>query len=62
VRVYRTADGRHVAEGHPDAAFLAYTDHDELPESVLAEVKQVEKPANKARKPQANKSAPKKAE
>ncbi|GGK32120.1 hypothetical protein GCM10010124_26100 [Pilimelia terevasa] len=37
-RIYRTAEGRHVVEGHPDAAFLAYGVADEVPEEVLAEL------------------------
>jgi len=58
-RIWRTADGRHVAEGDPDAAFLAYGDGDEVPKGVLAEIegkpkrgrrpadKQADKPADK---------------
>lgn len=37
-RIWRTQDGRHVSDGHPDAAFLAYADGDEIPDSVLSEV------------------------
>jgi len=66
-RVYRTDDGRHVAEGDPDAAFLAYGDGDEVPADVLAEVegepaakptaKRGRKPADKQAKPAADKQA-----
>jgi hypothetical protein len=61
-RIWRTADGRHVADGHPDAAFLAYTDGDDVPKDVLAEVdgkpvpKRGRKPADKEAKPEADKS------
>ncbi|MGH6691101.1 MAG: hypothetical protein ACREF4_10560 [Gammaproteobacteria bacterium] len=61
-RIWRTADGRHVADGDPDAAFLAYADGDNPPAGVLAEVegkaapkrgrkpadKQADRPADKA--------------
>lgn len=59
-RIYRTEDGRHVPDGHQDAAFLAYAEGDEVPADVLAEVegkpkrgrkpadKQATKPADKA--------------
>ena len=59
-RVYRTQDGRHVAEGDPAAAFLAYTEHDELPADVLeqlAEEKAAPPASNKMRRPAANKNA-----
>lgn len=69
-RVFRTADGRHVRESHPDAAFLAYPVGHEMPEAVAAELypptvesraepepgeKAKAAPANKARKSAANK-------
>jgi hypothetical protein len=38
VRIYRTEDGKHVPEGHVDAAFLAYSQYDVVPEEVLAEL------------------------
>lgn len=51
MRIWRTADGCHVPDGHPDAAFLAYADGDEPPADVLAEVegkpKRGRKPADK---------------
>lgn len=37
-RVYRTLDGSHVPEGHPDAAFLAFSQFDDLPKEVAAEL------------------------
>jgi len=70
-RIYRTDDGRHVLEGDPDAAFLAYSQHDTAPKSVLAELtdpgegkqadpavdKQAVAPADKRRSRAADKSA-----
>lgn len=53
-RIWRTQDGRHVPDGDPDAAFLAYVEGDEVPADVLAEVdgkpasKRGRKPADKA--------------
>lgn len=38
VRVFRTEDGRHVPAGHREAAFLAYTEEDEVPDEVLDEL------------------------
>jgi hypothetical protein len=59
-RIYRTADGKHVGEGHPDAAYLAYSQYDKAPKAVLDELedgKPKAKPAeDKAAKP-ANKQA-----
>jgi hypothetical protein len=55
-RIWRTADGRHVTDGHPDAAFLAYADGDQVPEDVLAEVE--DKPKRRGRPP-GSKSRPK---
>lgn len=46
-RIYRTADGRHVPEGHADAAFLAYSQYDEVPDEVADELKHGRKPADK---------------
>lgn len=37
-RIFRTADGRHVREAHPDAAFLAYPVGHEMPDDVAAEL------------------------
>lgn len=58
-RVFRTVDGKHVPDGHPEAAFLAYSQWDEIPADVQAEVepKKAPKPADKSAKPQANKGA-----
>lgn len=53
-RLYRTADGTLVAEGHPDAAFLAYTEGDDIDAADQDKV-----PGAKSRKPAANKMAPK---
>ncbi|WP_017974364.1 hypothetical protein [Actinopolyspora halophila] len=39
-RVYRTVEGRHVAEGDPRAAFLAYGAGDEVPTEVRRELEQ----------------------
>lgn len=58
-RIYRTLDGKHVPEGHEDAAFLAYTENDSPPKDVLDEVakpKSRRKPADKSRSRQADKS------
>lgn len=46
-RIYRTMDGRHVPEGHAEAAFLAFTQYDEVPDEVADEVKHGRKPADK---------------
>lgn len=46
-RIYRTVDGRHVPEGHADAAFLAFTQYDEVPREVTDELKHGRKPADK---------------
>lgn len=54
-RIWRTADGRHVADGHVDAAFLAYGEDDDVPDKVAAEVegddepKRGRRPADKAK-------------
>jgi hypothetical protein len=53
-RIWRTSDGRHVSDGDPDAAFLAYTDGDDVPAEVLDEV--AGKPAAKARRKPADKA------
>ena len=68
IRVFRTEDGRHVHDGHRDAAFLAYTEEDDVPDEVLdeldapaPELEPEEKAAapspNKSRRPAGNKSA-----
>lgn len=54
-RIFRTTDGRHVPDGHPDAAFLAYGDADQPPAEVLAELD--DKPTRKARPRPADKEA-----
>lgn len=58
--VWRTVDGRHVPDGHPDAAFLAYPAGDDLPADVAAELvaataKAKAAPADKARTKPADK-------
>jgi hypothetical protein len=58
-RIYRTADGRHVAEGDPAAAFLAYADGDDVPKDVLAEVEGKPKRGRKPADKQADKPADK---
>jgi len=35
-RVWRTIDGRHVADGDPAAAFLVAAEGDEIPDEVIA--------------------------
>lgn len=59
VRVFRTEAGRHVAEGDPEAAYLAFGEADELPDEVAAELggKSAKAPANKARKPSEDKAS-----
>lgn len=42
-RIYRTAEGRHVLAGDPAAAYLAYTEADEVPLEVLEELGLVRK-------------------
>lgn len=59
VRIYRTANGRHVLEGDPDAAFLAYSAFEVVPDAVMDEVtasKKAPKPADKAATKPADKS------
>lgn len=56
-RIYRTADGELVDEGDSGAAFLAYAPGDEVAEKDAAELKKRSAPANKQRKPAANKAA-----
>lgn len=60
MRVWLTASGKHVLEGDPDAAFLAYGEGDPLPAKVAAEVKvkaEVDAPKAEAKKrtPEENK-------
>lgn len=47
-RIWKTADGRYVLDGHKDAAFLAYTPKDRVPEDVLKEVYPEERKPRKA--------------
>ena len=54
--IWRTADGRHVPHGHPDAAILAYPAGDEVPDGLVVEgaaepepPKAAPKAANKSR-------------
>lgn len=57
-RLWRTADGGLVEDGHADAVVLAYGADDRLsPEDAarLSATKAVKPPANKARTPGANK-------
>ncbi|MDA3624255.1 hypothetical protein OU415_02335 [Saccharopolyspora sp. WRP15-2] len=49
-RIYKTADGRHVYEGDPAAAFLAYGVGDDVPAAVMQELIPNPDPAPK-RKP-----------
>jgi hypothetical protein len=55
-RIWRTQDGSHVPDGHPDAAFLAYAEGDDVPRDVLAEVEG--KPAAKRGRKPADKQSP----
>lgn len=58
-RIFRTTDGRLVADGHPDAAFLAYLPGDEVDQQdvvklklrVPPEDKMAARPADKAARP-----------
>jgi hypothetical protein len=36
-KIWRTTDGRHVADGHPDAAQLAYAASDDCPDHIVRE-------------------------
>lgn len=49
VRIYRTADGRLVKYGDPEAAFLAYPAGRDIPDNVASELglKQGDKPEDK---------------
>jgi hypothetical protein len=49
-RIYKTEDGRHVPEGHPEAAFLAFSQFEKPPKAVLDELEELDKP--KAKKPE----------
>lgn len=55
-RLFRTTDGRLVADGHQDAAFLAYLPGDDVAEKDAAQLKPQ---ANKSRSKPADKAAPK---
>lgn len=54
--IWRTDDGRHVPDGHPDAALLAYAAGDPVPDEVLDELKARRKPADKAKAQPADKT------
>lgn len=57
-RLYRTADGKVVAESHPEAAFLLAAEGDEIPEGYdIPKSKQAAAPADKQVSQPANKSA-----
>lgn len=56
--IWRTADGRHVPDGHPDAALLAYAAGDTVPDEVLDELTGDTKRSKARRKP-ADKAADK---
>lgn len=45
-RVWRTVDGRHVGDGHLEAAFLVAAEGDEIPDEVIVEA--VPEPADEA--------------
>lgn len=58
-RLYKTADGKVVEDGHPDAAFLYATPGDEIPlEQARADglIKQAPQPADKQARPARNKA------
>lgn len=57
-RLYRTADGQLVREGHVDAAFLAYLPGDEVGAKDEAQLKP-RQPVKKAAAKPADKSMPK---
>lgn len=48
---WRTADGRLVGTGHPDAEILAYPKGDPLPEDVARDLGLLDPPAKAAVKP-----------
>jgi len=57
-RIYRTSEGRHVVEGDPRAAFLAYGVEDEVPAEVEKELHQeAEPPRRKPGRPPKSKAA-----
>lgn len=69
-KIWRTAGGRHVPDGHPDAAMLAYAASDDCPEHIVREAyppapepeqepeeKAAKQAPNKARKAGPNKAA-----
>lgn len=45
VRVWRTTDGRHVLDGHLDAAILAYGTGDDVPEHIAQQLLHEPEPA-----------------
>lgn len=56
-RIYRTADGELVDEGHSAAAFLHYAVGDEVSKADEATLKERAKPADKARAKPSTKAA-----
>lgn len=59
-RVYKTRDGKHVKQGDPRAAFLAYPAGRELPNHVVAELTDPETETDvKQAAPAEDKQAPK---
>jgi hypothetical protein len=58
VRIWRTTDGRHVPDGHADAAYLAYGPGDDVPDHALPEQAQPKKaePTEKAQPAAPNKA------
>lgn len=56
LRVFTTTEGRHVLEGHPDAAFLAYHEDEDVPADILLELAEDDDPDTKAAKPAPNKA------
>lgn len=61
-RIWRTLDGELVAEGHPDAARLAYGVDDEVENRDAVAVSALLKPATKQAKAAPNKQAAKPAD
>lgn len=52
-RIAKTNDGRYVPDTHADAAYLAYSQHDDVPENIVKKafpdsVKSEEKPSDKS--------------
>lgn len=58
-RIWRTVEGNHVLDGDPEAAFLAYTPGDDVPDEVISELTGDTKPTRKATVKPVNKAMPK---